>query len=611
MLSDVRHLVQTDPAKSGFAVAGRAVLFEDRRTFIGRLKGQGKQHPTGKVKHPKCLVPSLYHFGDIIASTMHRLAMSILLPFALANAAATLVVPTNPVAFFYQQGGTLPATQLVPIQSIGDVLNFTATVASEGNWLRLKTDSGRTPGSVAIEVDPNGLAIGVYTGFLTISAQGASNNPQLLQVRLQILAGTKLTVSTTQLDFVYRTGGPAAPPQEIRVDSSGYSLDYAATVNSSLNWLSATPTQGATPGAITVRINPEALAAGRYLATVVIAAASAMNSPLTVTVSLQVNPEQTLIVSTTPLVFTFESALSLPLARTLLVGSNVSALGFTMAAASGASWLTIPTAGGTAPAVMQVRANPAGFAAGTYTSSVFVTSFGAVNSPVVVPVTMTISAVAPVVAIGGVVNAASSSATAIAPGSLITIYGSRFGTALANTKVEVNGVAAPISFLSDGQINAQMPFETAPGDASVVVIAGGVKSKALITPVTPVAPGLFLVGATTRLLAQNADLSLNSVSDPARVGTYITAYLTGQGDLDIPLATGAAAPATPLSRPKAPVSVTIGGAAAEVYFAGMTPGLIGVCQLNVQIPDLAAGEVQFIVKIGGSLSNTALLFVDR
>ncbi len=542
---------------------------------------------------------------------MYRLAISILLPFALANGAATLVVPTNPVAFFYQQGGTLPGTQLVPIQSIGDVLNFTATVASEGNWLRLRTGSGTTPGTVAVDVDPSGLAIGTYTGFLTISAQGASNNPQLLQVRLQILAGINVTVSTTQLDFVYRKGGPAAPPQEIRIDSSGYSLDYTATVNSSLNWLSAIPTQGVTPAAITVRVNPDGLASGRYLATVVIAAASAMNSPLTVTVSLQVNQEQSLIVSTTPLVFTFDSPSSLALAQTLLVGSNVAALGFTMAAASGASWLTIPTAAGTAPAVMQVRANPAGFAAGTYSSSVFVTSFGAVNSPVVVPVTMTITAVAPVVAIGGVVNAASSSATAIAPGSLITIYGSRFGTTLANTKVEVNGVAAPISFLNDGQINAQMPFETAPGDAPIVVTASGVKSKALITPVSSVAPGLFLVGATTRLLAQNADFSLNSVSDPARVGTYITAYLTGQGELDIPLATGAAAPTTPLSRPKAPVSVTIGGAAADLYFAGMTPGLIGVCQLNVLIPEIAAGEAQFVVKVGGTLSNAALLFVSR
>ncbi len=526
--------------------------------------------------------------------------MVFLLPFAVASGASTLFVPSSPLSFVFQKGGNPPAIQQVPIQSIGDPIRFTSAVSSDTNWLRLGVDNGTTPSFVTLSADPNGLAVGTYNGLLTVFAQGATNNPQLVAVKLQILPGVSLSVSATQLSFVYRSGGPQPPAQEVTVSSSAGSLDYTAVATSKGNWLTATPS-GSTPGTVVIRTIPDALASGVYTGTVVVSAPGTVNEPLTITVNLNVSPMQSLVVATTPLVFNFESAATPPLAQTLLVGANVPALGFTVAAASGAPWLTIPTAAGTAPAVIEVRASPAGLAAGTYSSSVFVTSFAAVNSPVVVPVTMTIAASTPVVAIGGIVNAASSSTTGVAPGSLITLYGSRFGV---GPKVEVNGVNAPVVFANDSQINAQVPYETAVGDASVVVVANGVRSKPAAMTVAAVAPGLFSV-------VQNADYSINRFTDPAQVGTYITAYLTGQGELDIPVATGAAAPSLPLSRPKAAVTATIGGASASIYFAGLTPGLIGVCQVNVLVPDIPAGEAQFIVKIGTVVSNTALIIVGR
>ncbi len=531
---------------------------------------------------------------------MNRLAMVLFLPLALASGAATLVVPSSPLNFVYQKGGNPPAIQQVPIQSIGDPIRFTSAVSSDANWLRLGVDSGTTPGFVTISADPNGLAVGTYTGLLSIFAQGATNNPQLVSIKLQILQGVSLSVSATQLNFTYRTGSSQPPPQEVTVSSSAGSLDYTAVATSKGNWLTATAA-GSTPGTVVIRTIPDALATGVYTGTVVVTAQGTVNDAITISVNLNVSPMQSLVVATTPLVFNFDSAATAPLAQTLLVGANVSALGFTIAAASGAPWLTIPTTAGVAPAVVEVRANPAGLAAGTYNSSVFVTSFGAVNSPVVVPVTMIIAGSTPVVAIGGIVNAASASTAGVAPGSLIALYGSRFGT---NPKVEVNGLNAPIVFASDGQINAQAPYETAVGDASVVVVANGVRSKPATMAVVAVAPGLFPV-------VQNADYSINRFSDPAKVGTYITAYLTGQGELDIPVATGAAAPSLPLSRPKAPVTATLGGVAASIYFAGLTPGLIGVCQVDVLVPDIPAGEAQFIVKIGAIASNTALIIVSR
>ena len=63
--------------------------------------------------------------------------------------------------------------------------------------------------------------------------------------------------------------------------------------------------------------------------------------------------------------------------------------------------------------------------------------------------------------------------------------------------------------------------------------------------------------------------------------------------------TGDVAPSSPLSFPVAPVLVKIGGKLATVQFAGLAPGFVGLLQLNVQIPDVAAGELPFEVSVGG------------
>jgi len=89
-------------------------------------------------------------------------------------------------------------------------------------------------------------------------------------------------------------------------------------------------------------------------------------------------------------------------------------------------------------------------------------------------------------------------------------------------------------------------------------------------------------------------------------GSFLTAYLTGTGALDNPVATGALAPAAALSRPIAAISATIGGVSAKLLFAGLTPGLTGVAQASVQIPNLAPGDHALIVRVAGALSRTGL-----
>ena len=222
-----------------------------------------------------------------------------------------------------------------------------------------------------------------------------------------------------------------------------------------------------------------------------------------------------------------------------------------------------------------------------------------------------------------VVNAASYIAGSIAPGSLVTLFGSNLaeGTAsalavpLANSiggvSLSSQGVAAPPFYISQTQINAQIPFETPPGPATLTLSVAGAASPATAAiTVQAAAPGLFQ-SAQNRAVVQNQDTSLNEPAHPALVGSVITAYLTGQGAVDHSVPTGSPAPASPLARSVAAVTATVGNQAAEVEFAGLAPGLIGVLQVNLRVPDLAPGDFPLVVTAGGVSSNAALVSVTR
>ena len=99
---------------------------------------------------------------------------------------------------------------------------------------------------------------------------------------------------------------------------------------------------------------------------------------------------------------------------------------------------------------------------------------------------------------------------------------------------------------------------------------------------------------------------INSASAPARVGSTITVYYTGQGAFHLPVRTGQAASANPLAHTAAKTTATIGGKSAVVSYSGGAPGFAGVSQANIQIPaGLARGDYPLILIVGGVSSNAA------
>jgi uncharacterized protein (TIGR03437 family) len=206
-------------------------------------------------------------------------------------------------------------------------------------------------------------------------------------------------------------------------------------------------------------------------------------------------------------------------------------------------------------------------------------------------------------------------ATAIAPGQIITLLGAGFGS--AGTSVYVNQVRAPLLYLSDGQINAIVPYEgVEPGEvATIEVRPAESAAMRLSSEVRAGAVEIFTLDASGSgsLAAFNQDGSLNSEQNPAAAGSIVVLYGTGIGRTLPASVTGGIAPVSgpgALARPLELVTARIGFAASEVLYAGAAPGLVnGAAQFNLRVPTgLPSGRwpVEIILGIARSSSGAGI-----
>jgi len=324
--------------------------------------------------------------------------------------------------------------------------------------------------------------------------------------------------------------------------------------------------------------------------------------------------------------------------------------GMTLASMAGTGWTcsaggntctrSDPLAAGASYPAITVTVNVAANAPSQVTNLVSVSGSGfATNASD--PTNITASQT-PVVPSGSVVNGASfAPSQAVAPGSLVSIFGTNLAsstaqagsiplsTSLANVSVAFNGIPAPlvaVDHLSTyDQINAQLPWNVLPGGAQsgtaqVVVTRGGAASVATSFQVAASAPGIFSLAGTGTGQARainNSDGTFAAPSGsvpgftthPAKIGDPdgIAIFATGLGAVSPPVANGGI-PASGLSNAVTVPTVLVGNVPAQVLFAGMSPQYVGLNQINIVLaPGTPTGNaVPLQLQVGGIVSTNQL-----
>jgi uncharacterized protein (TIGR03437 family) len=209
-----------------------------------------------------------------------------------------------------------------------------------------------------------------------------------------------------------------------------------------------------------------------------------------------------------------------------------------------------------------------------------------------------------------VTNAASNAAAPVAPGELVTIYGTGLDTVRA---VRFNGLPAPLLYATTSQVGAVAPYGVQGASAQVTVENALGTSPQFTVAVAAVSPGIFTANSsgTGQAAALNQDGSVNGTARAAGAGEVITLYATGEGATS-PAGVDGRVGAEPLPKPLAQVAVFIGGAQAEVQYAGGTPKVIaGVMQINAVVPGRVFGTLPLLVTVGGVPSQSGVTIAVR
>jgi len=504
---------------------------------------------------------------------------------------------------------------------------FIAAFSPAGQALMYSTFIGGSSGDEAtgIAADSAGNAYVVgearSSDFPVTANAYQSTFGGLFDMWLSILApdpatsAPSVTVLPSILNFTMTIGGAAPAAQTVTVNSSA-GVSTSVNTSSGGNWLSVTPS-GATQ--LTVSVNPSGLAIGNYAGTIQIA--SGGGNPMNLSVSFRIIPLAPVLTSLSPFVF--------PLAidgATLGNPTTVTVSGANFVSGSTVQrWTTPPSAGyggeSFAPTVVDANTIQFPFVSNCYgnsiTFAITVTNPGTAPSnplpllcgPPEPRIFNVSSAAAPVVYNG--------SSVPIAPGELITISGSDFGTPLGQsapvnsstpamqiglTQVLFDGVAVPIMYTSEFQINAAAPYSlNNKTTTNIVVVYDGVSSPPLAAQIVPSAAALFTVDSSGKGQGSifNQDSTLNSSYNPAAKGSVVSVYATGMG---------ITAPQGNLGTPVLPVTATIGGQSAKVMSAYATPGVVGLVTASVQVPTAAQSgiAIPIVLQAGTSQSQAGV-----
>jgi uncharacterized protein (TIGR03437 family) len=499
--------------------------------------------------------------------------------------------------------GSVGAQQRLEAWNAGDG-SLALTATPEASWLTATIGGagpcmtrGGTCFPIRINLGTAALAKGMHTGVVRITDPNAADAPQSITVTVQMGGGVPDEVSL----FVPPNG--AADTVEFSTNSP---LQYTVSTTSGGNWLSlAAEGAGSFDFSIPYRIQGRHMAGmgeGTYNGSINVTGSSFAPDIKRVPVTMQVTSQP--IVRLAPDEMDVRIAQdSLTLDKFIVVSNrgmgSLSVDSVTATAADGGAWLAatwLPQF-----QVIQVSINSAGLVPGKLSGTVRVET-NAVNGTMDVPVNVTVGIqTGPTVSYQGVVNNATFEAGEEVPqGGIVALFGEQLsyqgpseGTEiplvrdLGGARVFVNGQDTPLFFTSYNQINFQIPYDAAGGVALVQVTRDGQPGNVISVRITDRNPRI-LTFLGNYGIAVRPDGSFPIPTSPARQGETIVIYAIGFGQTSPNAGTGEGATADPLQWIRPLPVVYFGGGLLPIPavpgFVGLTPGFVGLYQINVTIP---------------------------
>jgi len=418
------------------------------------------------------------------------------------------------------------------------------------------------------------------------STYGGAGDAFVLKFAPNVAPPSPFSPTPGTVQFTFVMGGSAPAAQTISIPSGG---PFSITT-SNAPWASVSPQSGNTPGTLTISVNPNGLAPEVYSGTIQIMPPS--GTPFTLPVTLNVLAPAPVVTSIVPSIVALNSGQ----ATFIVTGSGFTSASIIKFQASTELATTFIDSG-----TLQFSL-PKNFftAVGTYSVNV-----SNPQTALSAPLTFTVGSPPPVFVGTAVVNAASYASGSVAPGEIVTVFGTNLGTA-GNASVTFDGVPATLVYVAAMQVAATVPYSVGGGQmTSMVITSNAVASTPVSLNVTASAPGIFTSDASGmgQAAALNQDNTVNGASNPAAAGSVVALYGTGGGALTT----------DPLPRLTLPVSATVGGLPAQIFYAGIAPGLVqGAMQVNVQIPSgvTPGAAVPVAVMVGNALSNPVTLAIQ-
>lgn len=617
---------------------------------------------------PTGLAPGAYSGVVTIDSATTGESAVIPVVLTISPARQTIRLLQTGLTFTAVAGGAVTPPQGFGIRNAGQgAMSWSAAagVLSGGSdWLAVTPDSGTSDAALAdaplalVGVNPDGLAPGAYYGQVSVSSPGADNTPQQVSVALNVLPANSNPgpiVQPSGLVFTGVAGGESPGSQTVTISNlagAPVSFTSAGTTMDGAKWFAYLPATSTIAPRDSTRlvVQPklDRLAAGVYRGSITLLFAGGGSSAIGIVLVVapaedasQKSPRRAAGCAPTQLIplitsasdsFQIAAAWPTPVqahvvddcGNPMLSGSVVATfsnadpprvLTHTKEGDWSGTWQ--PHGVSSAPVTVTVNAQIPQL---NLKGSAQVT--GGVRSNLNVPV----------ITSGSVTSAASLTPQApIAPGSLISIFGSSLAdgpmasaapplqTTLGTTSVLIAGSAAPLVSVSDGRIDALVPYGTPPNTRQQVIVQRGpvITAPEPVT-VAPAQPAIFTADRSGSgqgsifALQQDGGQTLADPSHPVTAGDRIVIQCAGLGAVNPSIPDGAPAPDSPAAATVYPVSVSIGGVDAAVSFSGLTPGTAGTYQVNATIPaGVSAGDaVPVTLTVAGQVSPAVTIAVQ-